>query len=363
MKELKDWIRQDLWDRVPISIAVVNREFEIVEANSDFREHYGEWKNRPCYEVYKNRSEPCTACAASKTFEDGQMRVNEETGSVREGQQTYYIVHMVPLVLDNGGIPYVIEMSTDITELKKLEKEKLEAERFAVVGQSVAGLAHGIKNLITGLEGGLYLLKSGKDKGDAERVARGWQMLEKNTDHISTFVKRLLGFSRERKSEIHLVSPESLVVEVTKLFEERANELGIELESRVEEGIEPAPLDEEGVHCCLSNLISNALEACESSDKDDLKVTVSAYEKNGTLLFAVEDNGTGMDSETQERIFKKFFTTKRPDKGTGIGLMTTRKITHEHGGGVSFESEDGKGSVFRLEFPRSTLPGVKPKVS
>jgi signal transduction histidine kinase len=266
------------------------------------------------------------------------------------------MVHMVPLVRENNEIPYVIEMSTDITSLKTLEKEKLEAERFAAVGQSVAGLAHGIKNLIMGVEGGMYVLKSGMEKEDDQRMINGWQMLEETVERISAFTKRLLDFAKETKAEIQLISPNALVRDVVELYGAKAAELGVDLECQMEEGLQPAPLDEEGIHTCLANLVSNALDACEFSEKPDCKVTVLAHEADETLVFEVQDKGTGMDSEVQGQIFEKFFTTKGPEKGTGLGLMTTRKIVQEHGGRVSFKSEEGKGSVFRLEFPRARLP-------
>ena len=73
-------------------------------------------------------------------------------------------------------------------------------------------------------------------------------------------------------------------------------------------------------------------------------------------MFEVSDNGAGMDYEVKKRVFTKFFSTKGSDRGTGLGLLTTRKIVQEHGGKVSFESTEGEGSTFRLEFPRCRLP-------
>jgi nitrogen-specific signal transduction histidine kinase len=83
---------------------------------------------------------------------------------------------MLPLVRD-GAIPFVVEMSTDVTHRKLLEQEKLEAEHLAAVGQTVAGLAHGIKNVLMGLDGGMYIARSGIERGDTRRLLDGWQML------------------------------------------------------------------------------------------------------------------------------------------------------------------------------------------
>jgi signal transduction histidine kinase len=83
---------------------------------------------------------------------------------------------------------------------------------------------------------------------------------------------------------------------------------------------------------------------------------LSTSEQGGTLVFEVADDGAGMDYDVKKKIFTGFFSTKVAGKGTGLGLLTTRKIVQEHGGKVSFDSTEGAGSVFRLEFPRSRLP-------
>ncbi|MDB4433421.1 PAS domain-containing protein [bacterium] len=171
------WISEELFDNVPIAICVVDRDSHIVEANESFARWYGDWRGRPCYQVYKGRSMMCTSCGAAKTFADGKIREREEEGVDRRGRVTNYIVRIIPVVRENGDIPYVFEMSSDITEFKKLERQKVEAERLAAVGQTVAGLAHGIKNLIMGLEGGMYVVNSGLRGGNEERLLHLHELL------------------------------------------------------------------------------------------------------------------------------------------------------------------------------------------
>jgi PAS domain S-box-containing protein len=355
-EDIRHWVRSELWNQVPVAISVIDREFEIVEANRAFHATYGEWRNRPCYEVYKDRTEFCEQCAAAKTFADGQTRVREERGVGRDGKPLCYIVHMVPLVRPDGEIPYIIEMSTDITATKLLERAKLEAERLAAVGQTVAGLAHGIKNVLMGLEGGIYVFRTGMEKGDTERMMRGWGMLEENIARITSFVKEFLDFAKGRTARVAMIEPNEVAREVIDLFHDKASMAGIELRANLEEGIAPAAMDREGLHTCLVNLVSNALDACEISDKPAREVVLTSRDRDGTLVFEVSDNGTGMDYDVKKNIFTSFFSTKGSDRGTGLGLLTTRKIVQEHGGKVSFESTEGVGSVFRLEFPRDRLP-------
>jgi signal transduction histidine kinase len=262
---------------------------------------------------------------------------------------------MVPLKDQEGNIPFVIEMSTDITAHKLLEQEKLEAERLAAVGQTVASLAHGVKNVLMGLDGGMYIARSGIERGDTQRLIEGWQMLEENVARISSFTREFLEFARGRTPKVSLVDPVAITRQVVALFQDKAELVGIRLESITEE-VPMAALDENDIHTCLANLVSNALDACEGSDTPDPHIVVHTYERDGTLVFEVEDNGTGMDYEVKKKVFTNFFTTKGVRQGTGLGLLTTRKIVQEHGGKVWFESAEGKGSTFRLEFPRERLP-------
>ena len=356
---IEEWVRTQLWIQVPVNIAVIDRDYQIVHANPAFATNYKHWENRPCYEVYKGRLEPCESCAARLTFADGQVRVSEEQGIVRDGKPTYYLVHIVPLARE-GHIECVIEMSTDITQTKLLEHEKLEAERLAVVGQTVAGLAHGIKNVLMGLDGGMYIARSGIQRGDTERLLEGWQILEDNVARISAFTREFLEFARGHTPDVKLVDPNLIVTQVVDLFRDTARLAGIELVARLGPGIAPAPMDADDMHTCLVNLVSNALDACETSERPGGRVTVSTYERSGVITYEVADNGAGMDYDVKTKVFTNFFSTKALRKGTGLGLLTTRKTVQEHGGKVSFESVEGKGSTFRLEFPRSRLPKVPP---
>ena len=355
-REIHKWIQEELFDLVPVNIAVINPEFHIIQANRAFTETYGSWQNRHCHEVYKDREDRCVQCGAAKSFKDGKIRIREEQGKLPNGKSTYYIVHMVPIERPDGSIPFIIEMSTDITEIKLLQQEKLEAERLAAVGETVAGLAHGIKNIMMGLEGGMYVVNSGIRHDNGKRIMQGWQMLEEDIQRISSFVREFLDFARGRIPQVSLIDPNTIARKVADLYKNTATLSNIEIIADLKDDIQKAALDEEGIHTCLTNLMSNALDACEMSQKKRCKVVISTREENGILIYEVRDNGSGIDYDIKQKVFTNFFSTKGSGKGTGLGLLTTRKIVQEHGGKVSFESTEGEGSVFRLEFPRERLP-------
>jgi PAS domain S-box-containing protein len=247
-------------------------------------------------------------------------------------------------------------IAQDLVKIKELESEKLVAERMAAVGQTVAGLAHGIKNVLMGLEGGMYAFQSGMTRGDDERMLQGWRMLEENINRITSFVKEFLEFAKGREPSVQLVDPNIIARKVHELYQDKAELAGIKLRRELQDGIPYALMDEENIHACLVNLVSNSLDACEISDRLEKEVVLRTYDREGVLVLEVADNGVGIDYEIQKKVFTTFFSTKGSDKGTGLGLLTTSKIVQEHGGKVSFESKQGQGSVFRLEFPRHRLP-------
>ncbi|MGK7313519.1 MAG: two-component system sensor histidine kinase NtrB [Candidatus Longimicrobiales bacterium M2_2A_002] len=351
--ELQDWIRSNLFDAVPMAIGVIDRSYRILAANQAFADSFGPWEGRPCYEVYKGRDEPCLRCGALESFVDGASRNRQEKGVHDDGSELDYLVHIVPLVRPNGEIPAVIEMSTDITPVKELEAQKREAERLAAVGETVAGIAHGIKNVLMGLEGGMYAVNTGIEHGDDERIARGWRTLEENVRRISEFVKEFLDFAKGRETERSLTDPDDPARAVADLFREKAAQAGVRLETRLE-AERPILIDPDGIHTCLTNLVSNAIDACLVADRQDREfvVTLSSRDENGELIYEVADNGRGMDYEISRKVFSKFFTTKGSDRGTGLGLLTTKRIVHEHDGQIDFNTEEGVGSVFRITLPR-----------
>lgn len=345
---------QTLFDRVPCYLTVIGKDFRIVRANDSFRENFGDALDRHCYEIYKRRKTKCPNCPAVKTFKDGKVHRSHQQGINRRGQKIYYVVTTSALIKDAKKIDYVIEISNDVSGMKKLEEKMIEANRLGAVGQTVAGLAHSIKNILMGLEGGKYIVSLGLQKNNQQMINQGWEMLERNFDKTTSLVKDFLSFSKGRVPELEIVNPADLISEIIDLYEEVAAQSGITLQPEIGDNIKPLPLDKAGIHTCLTNLVSNAIDACLMSEKKGNKVTIRLTEQRNKLIFEVHDNGSGIDYEIKRKIFTTFFTTKGGG-GTGLGLLTTRKIVEEHGGKITVTSQKGKGANFKMEFLRKRL--------
>lgn len=248
-----------------------------------------------------------------------------------------------------GSVAFV----QDLREIHRLQKEKEQSARMAAIGETVAGVAHYIKNILTGLKGGGYVINSGIRKNNMALVKDAWNMLEKSIEQIGHIVMDMLVYAKDRKPEYQCVDPNELVMEVLNLLKEKAELSGVKIVHELTPGLKEVSIDRMAMHHCLLNLVTNAVDACtlEGIMEGEGVVTVKTDNPEPwSLRIRVIDNGMGMDRDTQKKIFTGFFSTKGY-KGTGLGLPVTQKIIKEHGGELAFESEPGKGSTFALSLP------------
>ena len=242
-------------------------------------------------------------------------------------------------------------------DLEKLVEEKsrklVEAERLAAVGQTVAGLAHAIKNITAGLTGGMYVLEKGIDLENRTYLSQGWQMIKGNVQKIKGMAVDLLNYAKEREPEYQPCDPNVPAREVYDLMLSRAEEMGVALKIAPAQSPPLAWFDREGIHRVLLNLVTNAIDACTdiSCASKTCEVSLRTLKPQGWAVeYQVTDNGCGMDEETRKKIFQIFFSTKG-SRGTGLGLMIAKKIVDEHGGVIDLSSEKGSGTVFRVRLP------------
>jgi two-component system NtrC family sensor kinase len=241
----------------------------------------------------------------------------------------------------------------DLRQIRQLEQQLIQSERLAATGQSVASMAHAIKNIVSGLKGGMFVVNKGFELANQEYLHNGWDMVQRNIAKISTLAMDLLTYSKERQPEYRKVRPDQVAREVVELFRTRAQEFGVQVVLEIDEDIEPLAMDASGMHQCLVNLVSNAVDSCrpEICGHELGRVTLRICRRPGcAVCFKVEDNGCGIDEKDKEKLFTTFFSTKGAE-GTGLGLLNVQKIVAEHNGRVEVQSELGRGSVFCILLP------------
>ena len=241
----------------------------------------------------------------------------------------------------------------DLREIKRLEKELVKSERLAAVGQTVAGLAHGIKNILHGLKGGSYLVDIGIKRDDTVKLKKGWETIKRNIGRTSNLVMDLLSYSKEREPEYEACFPNEIANDVCELLKDNAQENNIEIITDFDSAIGEVIMDGSIIHEALLNLASNAVDACLFDEDLSKKwqVKLKTVMKAGKfIIFEVSDNGAGMNEEVLQKLFSSFFSTKG-HRGTGLGLMVTRKLIEEHKGEISVTSQEGEGTLFTVRLP------------
>ena len=246
----------------------------------------------------------------------------------------------------------------DYTEnLEELVKEKslklVETERLAAVGETVAGLAHAIKNVAGGLTGGAFVLEKGIDLDNKTYLSQGWNMVKENVGRIKNMALDLLNYAKDREPAGQPCDPNKPAQDVYDLILPNARENGVTLNLSLDKRLSEVWLDPEGIHRCLLNLVTNAIDACTDincSTQNGQVILRSLKTEGWAVEYQVEDNGCGMDEETQAKIFQRFFSTKGV-RGTGLGLMITKKIIDEHKGVIELESEKDKGTKIVIRLP------------
>jgi signal transduction histidine kinase len=235
-------------------------------------------------------------------------------------------------------------------ELSEMQREQLQQERLAAIGETVASLAHFLKNVLNGLKGGEYVIARALKKEDPEKLQKGLAVLRGSIRHIERLTYDMLYYAGDRALELEPVNPNEVLQEAFESMEEIADRKGIKIECLLDDRMIPIPLDRHALYRGILNLASNAIEACLESDQGN-RVTLKSNLKSGYVLLTVEDNGIGMPPDVLKRITERFYTTK-PSAGTGLGLAVTKKIAEKHGGKLEVESVYGKGSSFHIRLPR-----------
>jgi signal transduction histidine kinase len=247
----------------------------------------------------------------------------------------------------------IVTFFQDLREIKRLERELVGAERLAAVGQTVAGMAHCVKNILHGLRGGSYMVNIGIDKDNTDKLKTGWNMVQRNIARTSDLVQDLLSYSKEREPEMAPCRPNEIVEEVCELMQEVAHENHVTLKMDLSPDLQEVQLDERSLHRSLLNLVSNAIDACRddpTTGKDHHVKVITAVDPDKFVRFDVSDNGAGMSEEVKSKLFSSLFSTKGP-QGTGLGLLVTSKLIEEHKGTIHVDSELTRGTTFSIRLP------------
>lgn len=347
---------QQLFDEVPCYISLQDRQFRLLAANRQFNDDFDVELGAYCYEVYKHRNEPCPNCPVAKTFEDGRSHQSEMVVTPKSGEQRNVLIWTAPIRDADGEIARVMEMSTDITQIRELQ------DHLSSLGLKIGSISHGIKSLLAGIDGGVYLVESGLAKDDPDRVEEGWDVVKTIISRIRKLVLNILFFAKEREFKPEATDVLNFAYDVAASVESKIKAAGVEFDCNFDADQGQIQMDAGVVRLALINILENALDACvEDTTKNSHRISFSVKPHDKSIVFKIGDNGVGMDRETRESLFTLFFSSKG-NKGTGLGLFIANKIIDQHGGKIKVESKPNRGSSFRITIPLKS-PGSNKRPS
>jgi signal transduction histidine kinase len=231
----------------------------------------------------------------------------------------------------------------------RLVEIRLRSERLAGVGQTVASLSHSIKNILQGMRGGADVVELGLRKNNLGVVNSGWEIVSRNLERIYELTMNMLAFSKQRRPEIEMQSLTALLEEVSALVSKQYENKKVALINDFDPAMPPVPIDEGAVHQAVLNLLSNALDAVEP-ETGAVTLRCEFDGEADRVVISVRDNGVGMSPATKRGLFQPFHSTKGL-RGTGLGLVVTKKVVDEHGGTIDVESRRDEGTTFTIHLP------------
>ncbi len=342
-----------LFEEVPCYISVQDRNFRITEVNRRFREDFGDHIGAYCYQVYRHRDQPCPQCPLVQTFQDGQTHQMETVVTAASGEQYNVLVYTTPILDARGRISHGMEMSTNITQIRRLQ------DHLSSLGLLIGSTAHGIKGMLTALDGGVYRVGTGLSHRRWDHVEEGFGVIKSMVERIKKMVLDILYYAKPRELNWEWVAAIELAEQAAAVIEPKLEGTGIRLLRRFQADCGRFEVDAGALLPALVNILENAVDACtEDPSPESHTIEFLVRGEDQRVILEVRDDGVGMDRETQEKLFTLFFSSKG-SKGTGIGLFVANQVVQQHGGSLRVESRPGRGSRFIISLPRRLPESAK----
>lgn len=265
-------------------------------------------------------------------------------------RSTILSISSSPILEDAGNLIGVLFLIQDITSERERDDYLQRVNRLISLGELAAGVAHEIRNPLTGIGVVLDILKDRKRllKADKDLLAEATLEIER----LEKLISDLLDFARPKAFNFELSDINEIVRSITFLIGEQCNNQGVRLVTRYGGKLPKIRMDAEKIRQGLLNMMINAIQAMPRGGELSIETGTGGAggsDENHSVTIVIRDSGTGIPEAVKGRIFDPFFTTHH--EGTGLGLSITHSIIKEHGGTIRFDSEKGEGSRFVVTLP------------
>ena len=292
--------------------------------------------------------------SGNQTFASQEIRVRHKQGDWRR-----ILFNFSPLSDEQGNIEGVVLSGRDVTDLKRLEEQLIQAEKLAAMGHMLAGVAHELNNPLTAILGVTELLR--ERAAPDETSKRQLDLAHRQARRAARIVQNLLEFSRPASPQKKSLDVNNLIERTMQLHEHSLRRNNVEVEFHPHGGLPGIVGDANQLIQVFLNMVTNAEQAIREV-RDTGRLQIRLGRSGNRISIAFQDDGVGIRPEALPRIFDPFYTTKRPGGGTGLGLSICMSIIREHGGTIEAESLPAGGSAFTVYLPAAPaeLPEAQP---
>lgn len=281
--------------------------------------------------------------AGRQSYASLEVRVRHKLGDWRRIRFNFS-----PLADETGKIEGVVLSGRDVTELKRLEEQLIQAEKLAAMGQMLAGVAHELNNPLTAILGVTELLRERPNEDQATK--RQLELTHRQARRAARIVQNLLEFSRPASPQKKPVDLNSIIERTLQLHEHSLRRNNVEVDFRPQPDLPGVVGDANQLIQVFLNLVTNAEQAIrEVRESGRIQIRFTRIGSRVSVTF--QDDGVGIRPESAPRLFDPFYTTKRPGGGTGLGLSICLSIIREHGGTIEAEALPAGGSAFTVYLP------------
>src|SRR3984893_18153820 len=281
--------------------------------------------------------------AGRRSFSSVEVQVRHKEGNWRRLR-----CHFSPLFDEKGKIEGAVISARDVTEVKRLEEQLIQAEKLAAMGQMLAGVAHELNNPLTAILGVSELLRD--RQGVDENTKRQLEMTHRQARRAARIVQNLLEFSRPASPQKKTLDLNVVIDRTLQLHEHSLRRNNVEVEFQSVPGFPFIVGDANQLIQIFLNLISNAEQAIREA-RPSGRIQILLGRSGNRVSATVQDDGIGIPAEVLPKLFDPFFTTKRPGGGTGLGLSICMSIVREHGGNIEASSLPAGGAAFTVTLP------------
>jgi len=343
---------QDVIDGLTDDVKIVDPDYRVVYVNQTAAARLfkspEQILGQKCYEAFNHFDAPCPYCTTRETFLTGETLHNEFGYTDTRGDPYFFILTTFPIKNNAGKIPYVVELTRDITQERRLEQEVVKSRTLKAIGQFAAELAHEVRNPLNAISFQMALLK--RIRGEVpedpcvSEISGIVDVVEEEIKRLTRITRDFLTFTRQETLSLRACDLTALIQESLSFLDDDFRQKGIKVIFDPRGDPITGTLDPDRFKQVLLNLFTNAADAMDAGGT--LGITLSATPDAVEIL--VSDSGRGIPRALAQKIFDPFFSTKT--LGTGLGLSICKNIVEAHGGTLTLGTAE-KRTTFKISLP------------